>query len=111
MAIDHGTVTIAVTSQERTWRINIETPQGADPVVTVYREVVKTAPDGSIISKETVGMVERSLTAVASQTFNVGDHKYTTAEVAGVIAAVADVWRQEDIAAQEEAAATKENQS
>jgi hypothetical protein len=38
MALDQGTVTVAVTSQERTWRVNIETPQGADPTITIQRE-------------------------------------------------------------------------
>jgi hypothetical protein len=105
MAIDQGTEVIALTSQERTWRINIETPKGGEPVVTVWRETVKTASDGSIISREGVGRpVERSLSAIAGQTYNVGGKTYTTAEIAGAIAVIADAWRQEDIAAAQLAA-------
>lgn len=97
MAIDLGTENVVVTSQERTWRINIETPLGGDPVVTVFREMVRTAADGTVISKDTANRVSRSLSAAAAQSFTVEGKNYTTAEIAGVIATVADVWRQEDI--------------
>lgn len=97
MAIDQGTETLAIKTEERTWHVTIETPKGGDPVVTVHREIVRTLPDGSVISKEPCGSVSRSLSATAKQAFKVGGQSYTTAEIAGVIAAVADVWREEDI--------------
>jgi hypothetical protein len=101
MAIDQGTATIAVDTQERTWRVNIETAKGADPVVTVWREVVKTAPDGSIVSKVQGAMVQRALSAVATQTIAVPGASppivLTMARLAETIAATADQWRQEDI--------------
>lgn len=99
MAIDQGTATLALKTEERTWRINIETPKGGDPVVTVHREIVRTGPDGAIISRDPAGTVQRGLSAVATESHKVGGHTYSTAEVAGVIAAMADAWRQEDIAA------------
>lgn len=108
MAIDQGTETIAITTQERSWRINIETPQGGDSTVTVHRETVRTAPDGSAISHEPCGQVSRSLAATAAQAISVGGNDYTVAEIAGVISAIADAWRQEDIDA---AAAQREAQS
>lgn len=100
MALDQGTETLAITTQERSWRITIETPKGGDPTVTVHRETVRTAPDGTIISKEPCGQVSRSLSVTAAQTFKVGGNSYSVAEIAGVIAAIADAWRQEDIEAE-----------
>lgn len=101
MAINQGTETVEVTTQERTWRINIETAKGADPIVTAYREIIKTGPGGVIISKELVGSVERSLSAVAGQIFTIGGQSYTSAEIATVIAVIADIWREEDLTSQE----------
>jgi hypothetical protein len=101
MAIYQGTETIAVTSQERTWRVSIETPKGGNPVVTVYRELVKTAADGSVISKETIAPAQRSLSAVATENqpfIPAVSGQISGAELAGLIAARGDMWRQEDIA-------------
>jgi hypothetical protein len=99
MALDQGTVTVAVTSQERTWRVSIETPRGVDPTIKVFREEVKTDANGIVISK-TVGVrVSRGLSVTAAQSFTVAGKTYTTAEIAVVIAAIADAWRTEDIAA------------
>jgi hypothetical protein len=105
MAIEQGTETVTVTSQERTWRVNIETAMGADPVVTAFRETIRTASDGSVISKEPAGSTERRLSAVETQSFTVNGKAYTGAEIADIIAAVADTWRQQDIAAVAEAPA------
>lgn len=101
MAIEQGTETIAVTSQERTWRINIETAKGADPVVTAFREVVKTAADGSVISHEAASSAERKLSTVLKETITVPGTAtvLTMAQLAATIAATADQWRTEDIAA------------
>jgi hypothetical protein len=100
MAIDQGTETIAIKTQERTWRINIETPLGGDPVITSYRETVRTGPDGAVISREASVDTSRALSDVAAQAFKVGGNSYTTIEIAAVVAAIADTWRQEDIAAE-----------
>lgn len=105
MAIDQGTETVVVTTQERTWRINIETAMGADPVVSVYRETVKTDYDGTVVSKDRApDVLPRNFSAVAKQSFTVGGKTYGMAEIAGVIAFIADTWRQEDIAAAAKAA-------
>lgn len=97
MAIDKGTKTLDIKTEERTWRITIETPKGGDPTVTIHRETVRTAPDGSVISKEPGATVIRSLSRSAAQSFKIGEDVYDVAEIAGVIAAITDVWRQEDI--------------
>ncbi|MBW7968107.1 hypothetical protein [Bradyrhizobium sp. BR 10289] len=100
MAITQGTETIAVTTQERTWRVNIETPIGVDPTVTVYRETVRTAADGTLISRDGGVPVTRRLSEVAAKSYSIGGKTLTGAEIAGLIASVADTWRQEDIAAE-----------
>lgn len=97
MAIDQGTTTETITSQERTWRINIETTINTDPVITVYRQAVKTSGDGSVISIDSAPIVVRNLSEVATQEFTVNDKTYTMFELATVIAAVADTWRTEDM--------------
>jgi len=97
MAIDQGTATATIASQERTWRVNIETALGADPVVSIYREEVKTV-NGALLSKTPNAVVTRSLSATASQSFTVGEKTYTMAELATVIAAAADTFRAEDLA-------------
>lgn len=108
MSIDQGTETIAIKTEERTWRINIETPKGGDPVVTVHREIVRTGPDGEIISQEPSGSVSRSLSVTAKQDFTIGKKTYTTAEIAGAISVISDTWRTEDITAAAEAATKQE---
>lgn len=99
MAIDQGTETIEIATEERTWRINIETPKGGEAMITVYRETVKTGPAGEIILKQPSADVRRRLSDIATQSYTVGGNVYTTAEIAGVIAAIADIWREEDLAA------------
>lgn len=101
MAIDKGTETIAIISQERTWRVNIETAKGTDPFVTVLRETVQTAIDGSIISKTAAPPAERALSTVATEnqpfTPSVAG-QISGAELAKLIADRGDMWRTQDIA-------------
>ena len=102
MAIDQGTATLAVTTQERTWRVNIETQRLTDPVITAYRQVVRTAADSSIVSIENAPTTQRSASAIAAetQTFTPATVGVVTgAELASLIAARADMWREQDIAA------------
>lgn len=99
MSITEGTETIVLTIEERTWRLEIFTDKGVDPTVRAHREVVKTDASGNVISRETGVTVNRSLSQFASQSFTVAGKSYTGAEIANLISAVADTWRQEDIAA------------
>lgn len=94
MAIDLGSETQTISKQERTWRVNIETPRDTDPTVTVFREKVQTSPDGSVVYENNT--INRSLSATAEQSFTVNDKTYTTGEIAQVISAIADTWAQED---------------
>lgn len=102
MAIDQGTATLAVTSRERSWRINIETPKGADPVVTVFRQTVKTADAGSTVAIDAAPAAQRNLSAVATETqpFTPATPGVVTgAELATLVANRGDMWRMADIAA------------
>lgn len=102
MALAQGTATIAVTTQERTWRVEIETALGADPVVTVYRQTVKTDPSGNVLSIEMAPIARRALSAISAETQAFTPSVaglITGGELAALIAARADVWRQADITA------------
>lgn len=106
MAIDQGTETVLLVKEERTWRVNIETAKGADPVVTVFRERIMSAADGSVVSKDMAPTAERALSGIADHTVTVPgtDIVLTMAQVAAAIAATADLWRTEDIKTSSEAA-------
>lgn len=99
MAIDKGEEAVTIRTEERTWRIQIETPKGLDPNVTVFRETVRSLPDGTIISKEATEEVRRSFSSISEQKFDIRGMAITGAQVAGILAAVADIWRQEDLKA------------
>jgi hypothetical protein len=99
MAIDLGTTTITVSKQERTWRLEIFTEKGQDPSVRAHREMIETASDGTFKRERSGVTVERSLSAVATETFQIGGHTYTGGEIAMVLAAIADTWRGQDEAA------------
>ena len=100
MAIELGNNTLAVTRQERTWRLELFTERGEDPSVRAHREVVRVDGEGNVLARDRgIPAVERRLSVVAAQSFTVAGHTYTAAEIAAVIAAVADTWRHEDIAA------------
>lgn len=96
MAIDQGTETITLASEERTWRVNIETAKGGDPVVTVHRETVKSDSAG-VVSKAPAGTVTRSLSATSTQTVTIGAKTLSVAELAMAVALLADMWRAEDL--------------
>lgn len=103
MAITIGTETLSITTEERTWRISIETPKNAVPVITVFRETVKSDAAGAIISKERTAQVSRAADVVAAETQDFTPSqagKITAAELAALIAARADLWREQDLAAE-----------
>lgn len=96
VAIEIGTEAVAVTTQERTWRINIETPSETVPAVTVYREVVKSDPSG-VISKMQGITVTRQANFVVGDNFSADGITVSGAQLAALIAQAADQWRQEDV--------------
>lgn len=101
MAIDQGTTTLAIATQERSRRIIIDTMKGADPTISVIREVVKTAPDGSVLATDTCPGAVRHLSQIVKETqpFKPAtDGVITALELAKLIADRADMWREYDIA-------------
>lgn len=95
MSIMLETTTIQVTKEERTRQIVISTPRGADPTLEIYREKVSSS-DGEVFGTEQVGVVTRTLSQVADQSFTIGKTTLTGAQLAVIIAGVADQLRQED---------------
>lgn len=104
MAIEIGTETISITTQERTWRINIETPFNTVPTVTVYRELVKTDGNNIISRDQNAAVSQRTADAVTEQKYTALGASVTGAQLAALISVAADTWRVEDIAAEKERA-------
>lgn len=104
MAIDQGTETVSISTQERTWRINIETPIGQTPTVTAFREIIKSDGGGTIFAREIGIEVSRLADAVAAETFTAAGATVTGAQLAALISKAVDQWRQQDIDAAKPAA-------
>ena len=104
MAIDPGIQTLVLASPERTWQVSSEATKETDRIVAVFREGIKTAPLGSVVSQEIAPSTLHDLSAVAAQSDAVAGKTCTT-EIAGPIAVIADVWRGEDLAAKAASAA------
>ncbi len=101
MAITQGTETISVTSEERTWRLEIFTEKGQQYSVRAHRETVRTDSEGNILSRERGVTVERTFSAIATEQFTIAGKAYTGGEVADALSAIADIRRQQDISRQE----------
>lgn len=95
MAIDLGTESIKLSVKERTWRVEIFTDFGTDPIIRAHREKVWLRDDGSCFQREVLPVVERRLSEVAKQDFD----GMTGLQLAERIAAISDTLRQEDLAA------------
>lgn len=104
MPIDKGTETLAVTTQERTWRINIEAPYKGTIEIQIYRELIKFDANSKVVSRELVtnvggaSIVRRLAAPVSGQSVTIGGKTVTFQQLAQVIEAFADMWRAEDIA-------------
>jgi hypothetical protein len=100
MATDQGVSNVELKMQERTFRTVIETPYGADPFITIYRESVGVGPDGTVIFREEIQPMSRHLSSFADRPSVMGKETYTPAEVISVIVdPVADAWSREVIEA------------
>ena len=104
MATEQGTSTIVVTTEERTWRTNIETPKGGDPVVTAYRETIKTLSDGTVLGRDQMSIrVDRSFSSTVANDDKVtllNGKVISAVEMAEAVAAFIDMWRHQDAAAE-----------
>jgi hypothetical protein len=103
MALDIGSEDIGTLSiKERTTEIVIRTPLGADPHISVTREKVWIMPDGvTAVKREGVRQVQRNASAILAQSFTAAGATVTGAQLAALIAAAADTWRQEDVATEQ----------
>ena len=95
MALDMGTAVANLSSIERTTQIVVSTPYKSDPSITITRELLRVS-NGSIVSRDSAGVVIRQYSNTANQVFTVNGKSYTTAEIASVLTFVADTWRKED---------------
>lgn len=94
MAIDIGSESLTLTVKERTVRTEIFTEFDTDPIVRVHRERVWLNGDGSLHHKDPNWIVtQRTLSQVADVTVE----DVTGAQLAVIIAAWADHFRQEDL--------------
>jgi hypothetical protein len=96
MAISHGTATVTVQTQDRTWRSNIETPDGADPVMTFHREEIRKEGD-AVIARNASIVVTRRLSDVADQEFEVGNKPCPVSDIFAALVQMSDTFRQQDI--------------
>jgi hypothetical protein len=97
VAITQGTETVALTTEERTWKVEIFCDKGADPIVRVHRQLVKYDPSGAIVGIENNATVERHQSQVAANTFTVAGITVTGNQLAALISQAADQWRTEDL--------------
>lgn len=108
MATNETTETVSVTSANRSWRFEIFTEKNTDYTVRVHRETIKTVSDVTLPGVRGV-TIDRSLAAVAGESYQVGPHTYTGAEVAALLAGIADIWATQDEAAEAARLAAIEN--
>lgn len=96
MAIELGTESLTLSVKERTWRVEIFTDVGIDPIVTAHREKVWLRPDGTVADRVVLPSVRRTLSQVQAEEVTYLDQTVTCAVLAGLIAAAADVFATED---------------
>jgi len=97
MSIDLGTEQINLKKEERTQQIRIQTFADTDPLLTIFREVVYTTDQGDRYFGARDIVVERRLSEIADKHYTVGEYQFTGAQLAGIISAVADLLRAEDL--------------
>lgn len=97
MAIDLGTKTAALS--ERTKFITISVPLGGDAETRVDRETVTVGPDGVLLATTGAPSAVRLYSKIKDSKYSVSGLTLTGEQLYGIIAGVADLWRQEDIAA------------
>jgi hypothetical protein len=74
MAISMGIKTVTSTLEERTWRTEVFTEKGQDPVVRGHRELVGIDPAGNVDSRDrSIPPVEFTLSSVLTETITLAD--------------------------------------
>lgn len=99
MASESTTENITVTSQERTWRVQIECPFEQDYVLQAFRETVRTV-DGDLFGdpNKGAGVVTRALSQVRTDTVTLGSGKTVSIiELAEALVKHIEAWREADL--------------
>lgn len=99
MAIEQGTQTLAVTTEERTWKVEVFCEKGADPIVRIHRQLVRTNAAGEVLSVDNNATVERRQSEVGADSITATGVTVTGNQLAALVSAAADQWRTEDLAA------------
>lgn len=94
MAIQLENKTVEIQSTQRTWRVNIEAPDGQDIILTACRELVQKI-DGEKI-KTRIPDVTRALSKVSSETISLRDGAtLSVAQIAEGLSGLIDRWETE----------------
>lgn len=97
MAISLGTESLTVSSQRRTWRIQIECAMGTDYKLQAFRELVRSA-NGEVLTKESAGVVQRGLQeSITDEVTLQSGKKITVAELAEALVAHIEAWEIADL--------------
>lgn len=100
MATTLSTEVLTVTSERRTWRIQIESSVGTVPTLTAHRELVKKVGADVLSKDQNAGVVNRSLAAVYSEEVICNDGTVVTpAHIAEALVQLIESWEIEDVAA------------
>lgn len=100
MSTSLGTSVLTISSERRTWRVNIECPKGGDYTLTAHRELIRTADDAVISRDQSAGQVVRSLSAVAGTiSHECADGTVVAPEhIAEALTAFIEQWEASDLA-------------
>lgn len=99
MASESITENVTLTTQERTWRIQIETQRGEDYLLEAFRETVRTI-DGEAFGApdKNAGVVRRALSKAALDTVTLDSGKtISVLELAEALVKHIETWRAEDL--------------
>lgn len=104
MATTPTSESLTITTQERTWRLQIECPFNADYVLQAFRETIRSV-DGEVLSKTDAGQIVRTLSGAADDEVTLESGKTITIhEMAEALVKHIEAWRAEDLADDEEPA-------
>lgn len=96
MAKELGTSNEVLKRTERSRQVILFANYGADPELSISREVVTTLADGTLVAKQDVAVVGKMLSEIADRKFRVGDLELSGKQIAAFIAQAGDDLREEE---------------
>lgn len=103
MAIKGSKITLELTPENRTRFIEISIPYGKLPSLRAHRETVNIGSDGEVIDHKNSPEVNRTMEAVADESFTCKDGtKISLPNLSEALAGLCDKWETEDKAAKVE---------